>query len=123
MTTWFVLRLNRQSCRDALNRAAFARMGGVHTQPQNLSARWRGTGIPIAQHNAVPTISQIMVGWLVGVAVNQGAGLGGVQPVTGRLEVDIGVGHSAAFAGFALRAKRARNCLTLGERFGQKFLL
>lgn len=64
-----------------------------------------------------------MVGWPVGVAVDEGVGACGLQPGDGGGAVHIGVRGPRLLARLALLADAARLHAARGQRLGQKLLL
>ena len=87
----------------------------MRSQTEHFGTRGGSCGIPVAQRDALESVRQIMVGWLVGVTMNEGCGMGAVQPLTAGLGIQVGIAGDALLEMFALSAQGARSGLALRQ--------
>ena len=79
--------------------------------------------MPVREHDAGAPRWQGVVGWAVGVAVNQRVRLGVREPLIGKRRIGIGVLHARLLALFAFAAQMLGQGAALGQGAGQQLLL
>ncbi len=91
-------------------------------EAQDFGAWWLCPGVPVGEHPADQSISEVVLRRSVGVPVHQCLGAGLAQPLPGHLCVGVGIRRVLPVASLALRAQVARQRLTLGQGPAQQGL-